>query len=122
MKYVSAGSEDLPFEDSYFDVVSIFNALDHVENVDSAIAEAERVLAPGGDILLIVETNHKPTLTEPHFLTDSILTDFSSCEVRSQKMYAINAQHNVYRSISEAKPRSTPDEPGILCAHLVKRM
>lgn len=122
MKYVKAGSEELPFEDGYFDIVSIFNALDHVEDVSASVVEAERVLAPGGDLLLIVEINHKPTLTEPHFLTDNILEDFRNCETRTRMECAVNAQHNVYGSIFEAQPRATPDDPGILCAHLVKRV
>lgn len=121
MKYVKAGSEQLPFEDGYFDVVSIFNALDHVEDVTASVIEAERVLAPGGDLLLIVEINHKPTLTEPHFLTDSILQEFGNCEVRKRMDFAINDQHDVYGSITEGKAPRTAEDAGILCAHLTKR-
>ena len=120
MEYVRAGSEALPFEDGEFDVVSIFNALDHVENVDAAVSEAERVLASSGDLLLIVEIGHKPTLTEPHFLTEAILDDFAECIVKGKWAFAVNDAHNLYGSIKNGIPPSDPDEPAILCAHLQK--
>ena len=59
MNYVRANAESLPFPDENFDVVSIFNALDHVEDVDAAIRDACRVVRTDGTILLIVEIDHK---------------------------------------------------------------
>lgn len=38
----------LPFEDGSFDVVCAMDLLEHVEDADRLIAEASRVLAPGG--------------------------------------------------------------------------
>ena len=122
MEYVEASSEALPFEDGEFDIVSCFNALDHVENVDAAIAEAERVLAHGGDLLLIVEICHRPTLTEPHNLTLDILEDFRHCTVKSKNVYAVNEDHNLYGSIKAAKYADEPGAPAILCAHLKKQV
>lgn len=121
MKYLKAGGENLPFPDDYFDTVSSFNALDHVESVDQAVAEAQRVLAPGGDFLLIVEVDHKPTVTEPHNLTESVLNTFKMCEIIWSKTFEINAEHNIYGSLSEARPRLRSDVPGVLCAHLRKK-
>ncbi|MEO1307953.1 MAG: class I SAM-dependent methyltransferase [Pseudomonadota bacterium] len=121
MTYVHAKSECLPFRDESFDVVSMFNALDHVEDVDTSISEAVRVLAPGGDVLLIVEVNHPPTLTEPHCLTETILNRFSGCTLVERKRYAVNAEHNVYGSIREAVSPAHPNDPAILCARLVKQ-
>lgn len=122
MKYVRAGAESLPFDDGRFDVVSLFNALDHVENVDNAVGEAQRVLAPGGDILLIVEVDHRPTITEPHFLTEDILNDFNQCDVLWRETYLVNEQHDVYASISEANKRADASTPGIMCARLRKKV
>ena len=65
MRYVEAGSEEMPFPDESFDVVSSFNSLDHVEDVERTIAEMVRVLKVNGSILLLVEVNHPPTVTEP---------------------------------------------------------
>ena len=65
MRYVEAGSEEMPFPDESFDVVSTFNSLDHVEDVERTITEIIRVLRAGGSLLLVVEVNHPPTVTEP---------------------------------------------------------
>jgi SAM-dependent methyltransferase len=120
MQYVNAASECLPFADGAFDVVSIFNALDHVENADATIREVQRVLARGGDLLLICEIDHEPTLTEPQTLREGVLERFDACRVEMKKIFAINADHNVYASISQARPRSSLQDPGILCARLAK--
>ena len=65
MSYVAARAEAMPFEAGHFDVVSAFNSLDHVEDVELAAAEIVRVLAPGGLLLMVVEVGHPPSETEP---------------------------------------------------------
>jgi ubiquinone/menaquinone biosynthesis C-methylase UbiE len=120
MRYVAANSENLPFDDTTFDVVSVFNALDHVENMDDTIQEVQRVLARGGDLLLICEIDHEPTLTEPQTLSEDVLDHFDDCKVMMRRVFAINDRHDVYASISEGQRRAS-GEPGILCAHLIKR-
>ena len=73
MRYVQARAEALPFADGSFDVVSSFNSLDHVEDVDAVLAQLRRVLAPGGTLLLLVETGRPPTVTEPNELDTGIV-------------------------------------------------
>jgi len=65
MEYVAARAESLPFPDASFDIVGCFNALDHVEDVDRVIVELVRVLAPGGDLLVVVDIGHDATELEP---------------------------------------------------------
>lgn len=65
MSYVCARAENIPFEDGYFDIVTSFNSLDHVDNLDQAINEIVRVLTPSGTFLLLTEVNHPPTPCEP---------------------------------------------------------
>ncbi len=48
MEYVAAAAEEMPFDDASFDVITSFNSLDHVEDLDRTIAEIKRVLRPGG--------------------------------------------------------------------------
>jgi ubiquinone/menaquinone biosynthesis C-methylase UbiE len=120
MTYVTAASEDLPFVDGRFDVVSMFNALDHVDEPEATIRELERVTASGGDILLIVEVDHPPTPTEPHRLNEAILGSFRACTLICRELFAINKQHNVYGSIAEARARKAVGDPAILCARLTK--
>ncbi len=45
-------SESLPFSDDYFDREIIVDALHHVENQNSTIAEMWRVLKPGGKLVI----------------------------------------------------------------------
>ncbi|MDD2228619.1 MAG: class I SAM-dependent methyltransferase [Candidatus Cloacimonetes bacterium] len=46
--------EDIEFEDSYFDTVTISNSLHHIEHIDKVTKELLRVLKPNG-LLLITE-------------------------------------------------------------------
>lgn len=120
MTYVAAPAERLPFADASFDIVSLFNALDHVEDPAAAAAEAARVLAPGGDLLLLCEIDHAPTLTEPHRLTEAIVDAFPGCTVTRRRTCAIRDDHDVYRSLAEAAPRPGPATPGLLAARLTR--
>jgi SAM-dependent methyltransferase len=49
-----ADAADLPFDDSSFDLVVAFMSLQDIELFERAIAEAERVLEPGGRLCLAV--------------------------------------------------------------------
>jgi ubiquinone/menaquinone biosynthesis C-methylase UbiE len=40
MTYVAARSEEIPFPEGYFDVVSSFNSLDHVDDLDGPLARS----------------------------------------------------------------------------------
>lgn len=121
MEYVTAGAEDLPFDEGAFDVVSIFNALDHVDNVDAAILEAVRVTKIGGTLLLIVEIDHRATITEPHTLEEDITDKFLQCDVDLKRIYRTRDDHNLYQSVFDALPREKAGDPGIVVARLTKR-
>jgi len=49
--YEAGVAEDLPFPDSSFDAVYCCDVLEHVEDLDRVVAEAARVLKPGGTYL-----------------------------------------------------------------------
>jgi SAM-dependent methyltransferase len=116
MSYVAAGAESIPFADGHFDIVTTFNALDHVDDVDAAIAEITRVAAPGGLLLLLVEVNHAPTTTEPHELGWDLLERFRGWEVVEHDRTGVLPDHNVYRSWMQRVPWESG--PGILGAKL----
>ena len=52
--YVSGRAEALPFPDAAFDLVVAHNVLMDVEDMPRAVAEAARVLAPGGRLCVAV--------------------------------------------------------------------
>lgn len=45
---VTANAEDLPFKDQSFDLVVMASVLEHIPDVERAIAEVGRILRPGG--------------------------------------------------------------------------
>lgn len=47
-EYVLASAEALPFRDASFDLVVVYNVLMDVADMPAAVAEAGRVIAPGG--------------------------------------------------------------------------
>ncbi|MGH1569592.1 class I SAM-dependent methyltransferase [Methylobacterium sp. P31] len=121
MSYVAAPSENIPFPDGRFDIVTMFNALDHVEDVDQTIRELARVCAPGGTILLIVEINHPPTVTEPHWIDMDVVDKFQGFTIARREVFGIRDDHNVYASLAERHPFPGADKPGILCVRLTKK-
>lgn len=65
MEYVCTGAEDIPFNDGYFDIITSFNSLDHVDDLKSTVSEIKRVAGQEGLFLLITDVGHDPTFTEP---------------------------------------------------------
>lgn len=125
MAYVAARAEAMPFPEASFDVVASFNALDHVRDVDRAIAEIGRVTKPGGLFLLIVEVNHEPTATEPHRLSPAVLERLAPrFSVASVAAYERGPEH-IYRAWERgtaeavARPLALAG-PGWLVARLVR--
>jgi SAM-dependent methyltransferase len=57
--------EQLSFADGSFDLIICFTVLEHVANVDKALQEMERVLAPGGNALVLLPDYRFPE--EPHY-------------------------------------------------------
>ena len=51
--FVEANAEDLPFEDGGYDAVTIAFGIRNVPRIDKALAEAHRVLKPGGRFLCL---------------------------------------------------------------------
>lgn len=54
VKFVFAGSQDLPFDDNSFDIILLFKSLHHVpmEMMTDALNEITRVLKPGGFVYI----------------------------------------------------------------------
>ena len=72
VSYARAGAAQLPFADASFDAVVACLVFEHIDDVDSAIAEVSRVLEPGGRFVFFL--NH-PLLQTPGsgWIDDQIL-------------------------------------------------
>ncbi len=123
MSYVNAPAEKIPFENDYFDVVTSFNSLDHVDNIDITIKEIKRVLKPKGTFLLITDVNHEPTVTEPLTLAWDIINEFEpEFEKVEEKHY--EKQNGIYNSIRENRIYDHTDvtkRPGVLSIRFKKK-
>ena len=124
MKYVASPSESIPYEDHYFDIVTSFNSLDHVHDLEKTIREMKRVTKPGGLILLLVEVNHEPTYCEPHLIKPDRLLDFFSPEFQCLTIELYQpSERGVYASIKNGKLINNPknsDHRGWLSAKFVR--
>lgn len=121
MRYCAAPSEAIPFSGGYFDFVTSFNSLDHVDDVAATIKEIKRVTKPGGRVLLIVEIGHDPTPTEPHHLDESVVEAFApEFEAISVRTFGVRGDHNIYASLLDDVAYE-PGQPGIFCARLERK-
>lgn len=102
MDYVSADAERIPFPDSYFDVISCFNALDHVDNPARVISEIQRVLAPGGTFLLITDIHEEPTPCEPVVFDWDVIQRFNLLQVEKE-IHLEKQGDGVYDSLRQGK-------------------
>ena len=67
--YLTGGAERIPLVSGTVDVVVARNSLDHVDDPPAVLREIERVLRPGGTLILNFDVGHAPTEAEPHTLT-----------------------------------------------------
>jgi ubiquinone/menaquinone biosynthesis C-methylase UbiE len=104
MLYVAAPSEAIPFPSDYFDVVCSFNSLDHVDNLDKAIAEMIRVVRPSGVFLLLTDLNHNPTPTEPITFSWDIVERFKGGLTLLMERHFEKSAPGMYESIRRAVP------------------
>jgi len=63
--FVEGFGEELPYRDAAYDVVMIASALDHCADPPRVLAEARRVLRPGGRLLVIQGFEHEAGQPQP---------------------------------------------------------
>jgi MPBQ/MSBQ methyltransferase len=64
--YLRADAAAVPFEAESFDVVCFWNVIEHLPNAGAALAEAARVLRPGGS-LFVIAPNYAAFRREAHY-------------------------------------------------------
>jgi len=83
LEFVRADMFDLPFENGAFDVVTCFEAIEHVEHPGIALDEIARVLAPSGTA--IVSTPDKAVYSDAEDYTNEFhLHEFYEAEFREE--------------------------------------
>ena len=64
--YIEGSGLDLPFQSDQFDVVTLWNVMEHIPDVDKLISEVNRVLRTGGRVYVICP-NYAAFRTEAHY-------------------------------------------------------
>lgn len=121
MNYVKGYVEQIPFPDNHFDVVSSFNSLDHVGDVQKACMEIKRVLKKGGVFLLIVDIHNYKTFTEPQIMSWSFVDGyFSDFKVVSMRRLKAVHKGKIYQNLRANKLQAEEGKNGVLAALLKK--
>ncbi|MEX1010853.1 MAG: class I SAM-dependent methyltransferase [Balneolaceae bacterium] len=123
MEYVASGSEEIPFPDGMFDIVTAFNSLDHVSDIGQTIREIKRVTAQDGLFLLLVEINCEPTHCEPHTVGPEITEQFKPEFECVDKRVFEPVKEGLYESIRQDVERAEPEwgkSPAWLSAKFVR--
>ena len=80
-------AEDLPFVDSFFDLILCFTVLEHVESVPDSLSEMYRVLHPGGTCFVALPDYRWPE--EQHYklatLPPAFFSFFTPLHLRQKK-------------------------------------
>lgn len=87
VKFVFGFSEQMPFENNFFDAIISVNAIDHVDDFTATANEIKRVLKPGGKLRFHIHY-HSKTVTEPLELNDSVVAAAFSWEKNLKKIAA----------------------------------
>jgi len=102
LHYAQLNAQALPFPDSSFDAVTIAFGLRNVTDKDAALREMQRVLKPGGRVLILEFSALQSDLLKP-------LYDFHSFEVLPRLGALIAGDADSYRYLAESI-RKHPDQ------------
>lgn len=100
--YVQANAERLPFPDNYFDHITIGFGLRNVTHIDTALQAMERVLKPGGQVLIL-------EFSQPNLARIRPLYDLYSFNVLPMLGKLIAGDAESYRYLAESI-RMHPDQ------------
>lgn len=121
MQYVNAAAESIPFDSNYFDVISSFNSLDHVDDLSLSIQEIKRVLKPRGYFLLITDIHEDKTLCEPSNFSWDIVNQFApEFILLEEKHFEGNLMYKSIRSGVAYDHQNQKKRYGILTAKFIK--
>jgi len=108
--YLAIGAERIPLLSASVDVVLARNSLDHVDDPEQVLREAQRLLRPGGTLILNFDVDHAPTATEPHTLTvERVKAAIAAMEVVHERRWDHSHGHEgaavVLRAVTSERKR-----------------
>lgn len=100
--YVQANAEELPFPDNHFDLITIAFGLRNVTDKDKALASMQRVLKPGGRLLVL-------EFSQPQHEIMNKLYDFYSFNILPKVGRLVANDSDSYQYLAESI-RMHPDQ------------
>ncbi|WP_445395649.1 bifunctional demethylmenaquinone methyltransferase/2-methoxy-6-polyprenyl-1,4-benzoquinol methylase UbiE [Zobellella sp. An-6] len=100
--YVQANAEQLPFPDNHFDLITIAFGLRNVTDKDKALASMQRVLKPGGRLLVL-------EFSKPQHEVMNKLYDFYSFNILPKMGALVAKDSDSYQYLAESI-RMHPDQ------------
>ena len=115
MIYLNSDEYRIPLPDSYVDIISTVNSLDHVAVLDNMVEELCRVLKPGGILLGSFNLNEPKTQCEPQTLTEDLLNKklLNRFDILAKKI-ALKGKKDTYSELMSGNcvERLMPNEVG----------
>ncbi len=102
VSYVQANAEALPFPDNYFDIITIAFGLRNVTEKEKALHSMQRILKPGGKLLVLEFSKPQNALMQKAY-------DFYSFQVIPRMGSMVAGDAESYRYLSESI-RMHPDQ------------
>lgn len=97
--YSNCKSEDMPFDNDFFDVAICVNALDHVDDLEKTIREIARVLKTGGRLIGQFNFRESPTRTKPICFNHETLSEI--CETNQLRLRKVVYQYRMPKTKEE---------------------
>src|SRR5690606_1913092 len=124
MKYLNAPSEAIPFEAGHFDVITSFNSIDHVDDLDKTVSEITRCVKPGGLFLMITDIHRFPTVCEPQTTDWDIVDKFKENFTLLEEKHFEKTDRGLFASITQGNSFNHDDPAeryGILVAKFQRK-
>jgi ubiquinone/menaquinone biosynthesis C-methylase UbiE len=111
VQFLSADLRALPFEDSSFDLVVCFEAIEHVERQEAALDELRRVVRDGGHLLLSSPNRKVFPPGNPHHVREYTPEELENALGRRFEWVRLWRQHTWLGSLlfDDAAAASSPD-------------
>lgn len=95
-KLLKSGAEKLPFRNNFFEVVMATEIIEHLTNPQLMLAEIQRVLKPGGKIIITTPIKLTSGLTDPLHVREFSPAELSALISTKFKLIKIYQTHPVW--------------------------
>jgi ubiquinone/menaquinone biosynthesis C-methylase UbiE len=109
--FVRADLRHLPFRNSSADLVTLRFVVEHLANIPEDFAEVERILKPGGKLIILTTNAASPLIAIPHALLPYRLKNMilrTLFKVREDEIFPTHHRFNSWRRMNRGAGRLEP--------------